>query len=140
MSTAPGLLIPSRVFSRTTREFEVRTNQSSPHALESSVDFDSVGEIIATRRLYFFDEGNRQRSVSVFVGKPEQAHGSSEYHCPVQVIGIGNQMTQVGRGYDAIQALQSALILISANLNHQNNELGRKLIWDGGRKGELGFP
>ena len=65
---------------------------------------------------------------------------STDHQYPFQLIGIGNQTTQVARGYDAIQALQSALILISANLNHLNNELGRKLIWDGGRKGELGFP
>lgn len=104
------------------------------------MDFESVGEIIATRRLYFVDEGDHQRTVSVFVGKPQQSQGSSDYHCPFQVIGIGSQQTQLARGHDSIQALQSALILIAASLNHLNNELSGKLIWDGGLKGELGFP
>jgi hypothetical protein len=99
-----------------------------------------IGEIIATRNYRLVDEDNNERAVSVLVGKPQPAKDSQDYQCPFQVIGIGNQITQVARGYDAIQALQSALILISANLNHLNNELGRKLIWDGGRKGELGFP
>ena len=99
-----------------------------------------IGEIIATRSYRLVDEENNERAVSVLVGKPQPVNDSHDYQCPFQLIGIGNQTTQVARGYDAIQALQSALILISANLNHLNNELGRKLIWDGGRKGELGFP
>jgi hypothetical protein len=103
------------------------------------MDFD-IGEIIATRSLQYLDESNNQRTVSVFVGKPQQSQDSPSYHCPFQIIGIGSQQTQLARGHDSIQALQSALILIGANLNHLNDELGRKLFWDGGAKGELGFP
>src|SRR6266550_8256460 len=102
------------------------------------MDFESVGEIIATRRFHFVDEGNNERAVSVLVGKPQQPNGSTDYQCPFQVIGIGSQLTQLARGRDSIQALQSALILISASLNYLHNELGGKLIWDGGPKGELG--
>ena len=104
------------------------------------MDFDGVGEIIATRKFHFVDEGNKQRTVSVFVGKPQQSNGSSDYQCPFQVIGIGSQATKLARGRDSIQALQSALILISAGLNQLNDELGGKLAWDGGRNGELGLP
>ena len=104
------------------------------------MDFDSVGEIIATRRLHFIDENNSKRTVSVFVGKPQQSNGSSDYQCSFQVIGIGSQKTQLARGHDSIHALQAAFILISARLNHLNSELGGKLSWDGGAKGELGFP
>ena len=104
------------------------------------MDFDSIGEIIATRKLRFVGEDNNHRVVSVFVGKPQQSNGSSDYQCHFQIIGIGSQNTQLARGHDSIQALQSALILISANLNHLNNELGGRLKWDGGSRGELGFP
>ena len=104
------------------------------------MDFESIGEIIATRRFHFVDEGNNQRVVSVLVGKPQQSNASPDYQCPFQVIGLGSQGTQLGRGRDSIQALQSALILVSASLNYLNNELGGKLIWDGGPKGEIGFP
>jgi hypothetical protein len=103
------------------------------------MDID-IGEIIANRSYRLVDEQNNERAVRVLVGKPQPVKGSQAYQCPFQVIGIGSQITQVARGYDAIQALQSAFILLSANLNHLNNELGRKLIWDGGHKGELGFP
>lgn len=108
--------------------------------LGGSMDFDSIGEIIATRNLHFVDESNNQRAVSVLVGKPQQSNGSSDYQCPFQIIGIGSQTTQVARGHDSIQALRSALVLISANLNYLNSELGGKLVWDGAPQGELGFP
>jgi len=104
------------------------------------MDFDSLGEIIATRRFHFVDESEHERAVSVLVGKPQQSDGSSEYHCPFQVIGIGSQSTQLARGHDSIHALQAAFILISANLHYLNNQLGGKLMWDGAHTGELGFP
>lgn len=104
------------------------------------MDFDSVGEIIATRRLYFLDEGNIKRTVSVFVGMPQQSPDSTGYHCPFQVIGIGSQQTHLAQGVDSIQALQSALILIAASLDHLNDEIGGRLAWQGGCNGDLGFP
>jgi len=114
---------------------------TTTHALrETTMEFEGVGEIIATRQLHYFDESNRKRIVSVFVGKPQPAHDAKDYQCPFQLIGIGHQKTQVARGHDSIQALQSALILAAASLNHLNEKLGRKLVWEGGAKGELGFP
>lgn len=102
------------------------------------MDAYSMGEIIATRNFYFVDETSKKRTVSVFVGEPQPS--PEGYHCAFQVIGIGNQNTQVARGCDSIQALQSALVLIAAGLHHLNNEIGGKLTWEGGSKGELGFP
>ena len=104
------------------------------------MDFDTLGEIIATRRLYLIDEENVRRSVSVLVGKPQPSGDSSTYFCPFQIIGIGSQNTHLANGGDAIQALQSAMILIAANLNHLNVELGGRLKWNGDDTGELGFP
>lgn len=104
------------------------------------MDNEGVGEIIASRELYYRDETNGKYIVSVFIGKPQASPETSDYRCPFQVIGVGNQKTQVARGRDSIQALQSALILAAANVNHLNEKLGRKLIWEGGPKGELGFP
>jgi len=101
--------------------------------------FESIGEIIATRRLYFLDETNRKRTVSVFIGKPEDSPDSPGYQCPFQVIGIGGQETHLAQGLDSIHALQSALILIAAHLNQLNDEIGGKLSWEGGPEGELGF-
>ena len=108
------------------------------------MDFENIGEIIATRRLQFLDESDIKRAVSVFVGKPQQS-SNSIYYCPFIDFGIAkaanrSQKTQAAQGQDSIQALQSALILIAARLNHLNVELGGTLSWDGGNKGDLGFP
>ncbi len=86
------------------------------------------------------DEGESRRPVSVFVGKPQPSPNSSGYHCPFQVIGIGSQETQLAHGRDSIHALQAAMILIAARLNHLNHELGGRLRWDGAGQGDLGFP
>lgn len=101
--------------------------------------FESIGEIIATRKLYFVDESNIKRTVSVFVGKPLESPNSPGYHCSFQVIGIGTQETHVAQGLDSIHALQSALIMIAAHLNQLNDEIGGILSWEGGPHGELGF-
>jgi hypothetical protein len=111
------------------------------NAWESGMDLEVIGEIIATRQLYFVDDGDNKRIVSVFVGTPQPTPDSPGYHCPFQVIGIGSQKTQLAHGRDSIQALQSAMILIAARLNNLNSELNGKLRWDGGAgKGDLGFP
>ena len=107
---------------------------------ETTMEFEGVGEIIATRQLHYFDEMDRKRIVSIFVGKPQPSLDSKDYQCLFQLIGIGHQKTQVARGYDSIQALQSALILVAASIHHLNEKLGRHLVWEGGAKGELGFP
>ena len=104
------------------------------------MDFESVGEIIASRMLHVVDEHGNKRPVSVFIGKPQPARDSSGYECAYQIIGLGSQKPFVGHGQDSIQALRTALILLGANLNHLNDELGGKLVWNGGPKGELGFP
>lgn len=104
------------------------------------MDFESVGEIIASRMLHVIDEQGNKRPVSVFIGKPEPSRDATGYECPYQIIGIGNQKTCVGHGSDSIQALKTAMILLGANLNHLNNELGGRLVWNGGPQGELGFP
>ena len=102
------------------------------------MNFDSLGEIIATRMLYLVDEHGRKRPVSVFIGKPEPSEDASGYKCPYQVIGIGSQETFLARGSDSIQALQSALTLAGTVLQRLNEEVGGGLVWNGS-SGDLGF-
>ncbi|HEX5705295.1 MAG TPA: hypothetical protein VFX97_19000 [Pyrinomonadaceae bacterium] len=104
------------------------------------MEFDSVGEIIASRMLYLIDEQGHKRPVSVFVGKPQPSHSDPGYECPFQIIGLGNQNAHAGHGHDSIQALNSALTLLGAQLHHLNDEVGGRLAWEGGAPGELGFP
>jgi|SRR5262252_7398377 len=107
---------------------------------ETAINLGNVGEIIAKRQLYYFDDAHQRRTVSVIVGKPHLSPSSQEYECPFQLIGIGSERPQIATGRDSMQALQSALILVGALLNHLNDQLGRKLIWEGAIQGELGFP
>ena len=139
MSIKSAVLAPPHI-GRNSGELWIRATRSMRLTGESKMDSEYIGEIIATRKLYFVDEARKTRTVSVFVGEPQQSPDSTGYHCPFQVIGIGNQKVELARGYDSIQALQSALILIAAGLNHLTNEIGCKLTWEGGSKGELGFP
>jgi hypothetical protein len=106
----------------------------------TTMNFEGVGEIVASRQLYYFDETNQKRIVSIFVGKPQPAAGGRGYECLFQLIGIGNQKTQAAHGHDSLEALRSAIILAAASLNHLNDKLDRGLIWDAIDKGELGFP
>jgi len=129
----------SVVLSYPTKFNGLATEADSP-TREHTMDFEGVGEIIATRQLHYFDETNRKRIVSIFVGKPQPSSDAEEYQCLFQVIGVGHQKTQVARGQDSIQALQSSLILAAASLNHLNDQLGRRLTWEGGASGDLGLP
>jgi len=103
------------------------------------MDFESLGEIIATRMLHILDEHGQKRPVSVFIGMPQPVKDSTGYACPFQVIGIGSQETCLACGRDSIQALQSAISLIANDLKRLNDELGGRLYWNGGINGELGF-
>ena len=104
------------------------------------MEFESVGEIIASRMLHVVDEHGNKRPVSIFIGKPQPSADSSGYRCAYQIIGIGNQETQIGHGRDSIHALKTAMVLLGDTLNNLNDEVGGKLVWNGGRKGELGLP
>jgi hypothetical protein len=108
--------------------------------MERAMNLGTVGEIIATRQLFYFDDAQLKRTITAVVGKPHLSPGSLDFQCKFQIIGIGNPSAQTVRGRDSIEALQSALIQLAASLNHLNDQLGRKLTWEGGATGELGFP
>ena len=98
------------------------------------MEFENIGEIIASRSLHIVDEEGHKLPVSVFIGKPEPSADSRGYECPFQIIGIGSQETRIGFGRDSVQALKTTLVLVNASLNHLNNEIGGRLIWNGGKR------
>lgn len=101
---------------------------------------ERLGEVIATREFSFVGENGRAASASLLIGQPLPSPDSSDYQCLFLIKGLGNEQIQIARGFDALQALQSALILAGASLNHLNEKAGRRLRWAGGRRGDLGFP
>jgi len=85
------------------------------------MEFESIGEIIASRMLHVVDEHGNKRPVSIFIGKPQPSADSSGYRCAYQIIGIGNQETQIGHGRDSIHALKTAMVLLGDTLNNLND-------------------
>lgn len=104
------------------------------------MELGGLGEIIASRMLYVLDEEGNKRPVSVLFAKPEPAQDARGYECSYQIVGLGSQETKIARGSDSVQALQAAMVLAGANLHQLNHELGGRLLWSDGSKGDLGFP
>ena len=99
---------------------------------------NNLGEIIATRRLINLEASDKE--ILVLLGKPKPSEDSLGYYCAFQILGIGEEKIKYAKGVDAIQAVQSAMLLIGTNLEFLNQQLGGKLRWEGATEGDLGFP
>lgn len=97
---------------------------------------DNVGTVIATRELTLGDG----RKVTVTLGRPEKCSDSADYYCPYQITGLGNERVRYAGGVDAIQAIQLGLNMIGADLYTSKEAQTGVLRWEGGSKGDLGFP
>jgi len=79
--------------------------------------------------------------MTVKLGVPDRYSDSSDYHCPFQFIGVGDDSIRSAAGIDAFQAIQLALRMIGMFLYlHLNPQLGNSLRWKGDKEGDLGFP
>ena len=101
---------------------------------------DNFGEVIAIREFCYDNETGKSGPITILISKPQPASDTPEYVCKFLITGIGDQSVQMARGFDSLQALQSALILAGASLNPLNEKTGRRLRWAGGVRGDLGFP
>jgi len=101
---------------------------------------ESVGEIIASRKLSLIRKGQELVEVVVLLGKPEKFPDHTDYYCPYQITGFGREKVMAVGGIDAFQALQLALNIIGVELEVINRDSGGQLLWDADDKGDLGFP
>jgi hypothetical protein len=101
---------------------------------------DDVGEIIAARKLSLVADGGPASEVLALLGKPMQTPGHSDYYCPYQIKGAGDEKVRCICGIDTFQALQLAIRTLGVELEVLNKDLGGKLEWEGDEKGWLGFP
>lgn len=101
---------------------------------------ESVGEVIATRRLTLDRDDGAPSSVTVSMGKPQQFPGHSDFYCPYQIQGTAFDKVWYACGVDRFQALQLALSTLAVEIEVLNKKLGGKLRWEGHEKGCLGFP
>ena len=97
----------------------------------------SVGTVVVTRVL----TRSKGQKVTVTIGKPRKFRNESDYYCPFQIMGIGDEQVRYSGGVDTVQALQLALEQIGTRLYSSEEARTGKLSWDGGStKGDLGFP
>jgi hypothetical protein len=101
---------------------------------------ESVGEIIASRKLTLLREGKEPAEVIVLMGKPEKFPDHTDHYCPYQIKGVGREKIMAVGGVDAFQAMQLALSTIGVELEVIRKDSGAQLLWDAGNKGDLGFP
>lgn len=97
----------------------------------------SVGTVVAVRKLRLA-KGDK---VTVVIGKPKKFRSESDYYCPYQIVGIGDEIVRYAGGVDPVQALQLALRQIGARLGASKEAKTGRLSWEAGSaKGDFGFP
>jgi hypothetical protein len=105
------------------------------------MQLESVGEVIAVRRLYLDGEEPRTTQIVIEAGKPVKFPDSDDFYCPFRISGAGEEKIFYGGGIDAFQAIQEAFRIIGMYLYIRiNPPLGYRLRWEGNLQGDLGFP
>lgn len=101
------------------------------------MQFDSVGEVIATRLLEL--AGDPVAEVLVKIGKPERSE-HNDFCCRVQVTGLGDERVHGIFGVDSVQALELAMRFLGSELQHLNTQYKGQLRWGDAPTGWFGFP
>ncbi len=102
---------------------------------------ETVGDVIAVRKLRLLDDSGRE--IQVKLGKPQPSSdlpGVEEYFCPFQITGAGDEQVRYAAGVDAFQAIQLTLKLIGSELLRLNKKLDGNLHWECDESGGFGFP
>jgi hypothetical protein len=99
---------------------------------------DSIGEVIAVRRLFLVDEPDRE--ILVKMGKPQKTPGEQDFYCPYQITGLGDEKPSASVGIDSFQAMQLALRSIGGKLILLNRNSDGRLRWECDEQGGFGFP
>jgi hypothetical protein len=75
-----------------------------------------LGEVIAERELEAVKDGKSQVAI-VRLGKPIKSADATDFRCPYQVAGIGDDVIRSASGEDSMQALQLAIKMVAAELH-----------------------
>ncbi|MGC2330583.1 MAG: hypothetical protein WA581_03950 [Candidatus Acidiferrales bacterium] len=100
---------------------------------------ETVGEIIATRRLILAREGRQPVDVVVWMGKPEKFPDHTDYYCPYRITGFDRDKVMAIGGVAAFPAMQLALGGIRVELEVIEEDSGGRLTWEARAEGDLGF-
>src|SRR2546421_12967925 len=99
---------------------------------------DDLGEIIAVRKFSFVDD--EKAKIEVRVGKPRPFDESSGWYCPFQIVGIGGEEEKYAAGVDAMQALQTVMVLIGVTLGYFNGQVNERHRLERSTGKDMGFP
>jgi hypothetical protein len=99
----------------------------------------TISEMIATRSLQL-GEGQESSEVLVLIGKPQKLPDHSDFYCPYQVKGAGDEKIRYACGIDPLQALLLALSKLQVDLEVLNKDLGGKLRWEFDDNHGFGLP
>ncbi len=99
--------------------------------------FDTIGEVVATRKLSLVGEPGRE--ILVKIGKPHLSE-HNDYLCPIQVTGIGEERVYSIYGVDSVQALELAMRSLGSELQRLNTQHQGRIRWDDAPTGWFGFP
>jgi hypothetical protein len=100
---------------------------------------DSVGDVIATRKLFL--TSNPSNKIVVMMGKPQPLPDAlgDDHFCPIQIVGIGPETVKYAVGVDAFQSLELGFKKIGIELAYLNSKYSGQLRWEGDEHGDLGF-
>ena len=102
---------------------------------------ESLGEIIAERRVYLQAQEGDRREIIVRLGKPQPFPGTSEdFYVPYELVGVKRDSLHYAAGVDAVQALQLVMLMIGADLHAIARAQQATISWLGGGEGDSGFP
>ncbi|HYO66859.1 MAG TPA: hypothetical protein VEU33_12315 [Archangium sp.] len=97
----------------------------------------NIGDVIAEREFEFLQSGQTQQ-VRLLIGRPRRmAEPDSDWTCPFQIQGLGDEQIREACGVDAVQAIMLCLRMAGALLEH-HQERGLDLTWL--EQKELGLP
>jgi hypothetical protein len=104
------------------------------------VKLENIGEVIASRAFTMIRDQGASSEVLVSLGKPQKLPDHSDYYCPYQIKGVGDEKVRYVCGIDPFQALQLALSTLGVELEVLKKELCGRLRWECDSSGGLGFP
>lgn len=102
---------------------------------------ESLGEIIAERRVYLQTQSGDRREIRIRVGKPQAfPEPPKDFFVPYQLIDVDRDRLLYAAGVDAVQALQLVMLMIGDDLLAIARAHHATITWVAGREGDFGFP
>jgi len=102
--------------------------------LMTNINRIPLGEVMAERELKAVRDGKSQVAI-VRIGKPIKSVDATDFRCPYQVAGIGDDVIRSASGEDSMQALQLAIKMVGTELHFRYKDF--TFTWLG--NSDLGF-